>query len=187
MNKKTPIYRTVATAVCIALCVVLPFAFHAIPNGGTLFSPMHLPVLICGIICGPQYGLVCGLLGPLLSSVLTGMPGMGYLPTMMIELALYGLVSGLMMRLLHTGKQIVDLYVSLLTAMLVGRVITGLVRAFIFAPGAYSLKAWATGYFVSCLPAIILQLILIPILYTALQKAHFVENRNLTVKEKEAA
>lgn len=178
MKSKEPVYKTVATAVCIALCVLLPFAFHAIPNGGILFSPMHLPVLLCGIVCGPVYGLVCGLLGPFLSSILTGMPAMGYLPTMMVELAIYGLVTGLMMRFVHTGKQIADLYISLLTAMLSGRIITGILRALIFTPGAYSLKAWATGYFVSCFPAIITQLVLIPILYLALQRAGLVPNRN---------
>ena len=172
------LYKSVSTAVGIALCVVLPIAFHAIPNGGTLFSPMHLPVLLCGIICGPQYGLVCGLLGPFLSSILTGMPGMGYLPSMMIELAVYGLVSGLMMRFLHTGKQVADIYVSLLAAMLSGRIIAGITRALIFAAGKYSLKIWATGYFVSCFPAIILQLALIPILYVAMQRAGLVPNRN---------
>ncbi len=172
------LHKSVNTAICIALCTVLPFAFHTIPNGGTLFSPMHLPVLLCGIVCGPQYGLLCGILGPLVSSFLTGMPVMAYLPTMMIELAVYGLVSGLMMLLIHTGKQIVDIYISLLTAMLTGRVITGIIRAFIFAPGAYSLKAWATGYFVSCFPAIIIQLLLLPILYVALQKAGLTDKRS---------
>lgn len=177
-NTKKSIYKLVAAAVCAALCVVLPFAFHAIPNGGTIFSPMHLPVLLCGIVCGPLYGLTCGLLGPLLSSLLTGMPGMAFLPTMMFELALYGLISGLFMKHLHTGKQTADLYISLLAAMLSGRILTGIARALIFTKGGYSLKAWATGYFVSCLPAIILQLILIPILYIALQKAGVVPNRN---------
>ena len=92
MKNKPTVYKLVITAVCIALCVILPYAFHAIPNGGILFSPMHLPVLLCGIICGPLYGLLCGLAGPFLSSVLTGMPVWAYLPTMMIELAIYGLV-----------------------------------------------------------------------------------------------
>ena len=106
------------------------------------------------------------------------MPGMAFLPTMMLELALYGLISGLLMKFVHTGKQTADLYISLLAAMLSGRILTGIARALIFARGTYSLKAWAGGYFVSCLPAIILQLILIPILYVALQKAGFVPNRN---------
>ena len=172
------LYKSVSTAVCIALCVVLPIAFHAIPNGGTLFFLLYLPVLLCGVVCGPQYGLICGLLGPFLSSILTGMPGMGYLPGMMIELAVYGLVSGLIMHFLHTGKQVADLYISLLAAMLSGRILAGIARALIFAAGEYSLKIWATSYFVSCFPAIVIQLVLIPVLYVALQRAGLVANRN---------
>ena len=177
MQKKFPIYHLAATAVCIALCVVLPMAFHFIPNGGILFSPMHLPVLLCDIICGPQYGLICGLAGPLVSSLLTGMPAAAYAPTMMIELAIYGLVIGLMMHFVHTGKQLADIYISLLTAMLSGRILTGIVRALIFAKGTYTIQMWATGYFVSCFPAILLQLVLVPILYTALQKAGIIPAR----------
>ena len=173
MNKLSiHLRKSMVTAISMALCVVLPLAFHLIPDGGTLFSPMHLPVLLCGLVCGWQYGLLCGLLGPVLSSFITGMPGIGYLPTMMIELALYGLISGLMIRLLHTGKKTADIYVSLLSAMLIGRIITGIIRAFLFAPGSLSIQVWATSYFLSCLPGIIVQLILLPILYHALERAN---------------
>ncbi len=178
MKEMTHLTRTVTTAACIALCIVLPLSLHAIPNAGTLLSPMHIPVLLCGLVCGWQYGLVCGLLGPLLSCMLTGMPAWGYLPNMMIELALYGLISGIMIRLVHTGRQIADVYVSLIVAMLAGRVLTGIARALtlgIFMP--VTLKSWATGYFVSSLPGILLQLILLPVLYVALQKARLVPLR----------
>lgn len=185
MTKMTHLTRTVTTAVCIALCVVLPMALHYIPgvgslNLGTLLSPMHLPVLLCGLACGWPYGLACGIFGPLLSSLLTNMPGWGYLPTMMVELALYGLISGILIQLVHTGRLMVDLYISLIAAMLAGRIITGIMRALIFAPragGAYSLNAWATGYFVSSFPGIILQLILLPVLYMALQRAKLIPSR----------
>lgn len=177
-NRMTPIVKCAVTAVCMALCVVLPMALHAIPNAGTLISPMHLPVLLCGMVCGWPYGLVCGLMGPALSSFITGMPGIGYLPTMMLELAVYGLVTGLMMKFVHTGKLPADIYISLLTAMLAGRLITGAARALIFSAGSYSWKAWATGYFVSSFPGIILQLLLVPALYLALQKAHVVPPRD---------
>lgn len=176
--KMTNLTKYVTTAVCIALCVVLPMALHAIPNAGTLLSPMHLPVLLCGLVCGWPMGLLCGLAGPLLSCLITSMPSPAYLPTMMLELAIYGLVTGLMMRVIHTGKLMADLYISLLTAMLAGRVITGVARALIFAAGTYSWKAWATGYFVSSFPGIILQLLLIPTLYLALRKAHLAPERD---------
>lgn len=172
------IYRSSAAAVCITLCTILPIAFHAIPNGGILFSPMHLPVLLCGITCGPEYGLLCGIIGPMLSSAVTGMPGMAILPTMIIELSCYGLISGLMMHFVHTGKQTADLTLSLSVAMLFGRILAGLATAFLFAPETYSVRIWFGAYFVSCFPAIILQLLLLPLIYNALQKAELLPNRN---------
>ncbi len=175
--KMSPVVKCAVTAACMALCVVLPIALHAIPNAGTLLSPMHLPVLLCGMICGWPHGLICGLAGPALSCFITSMPGIGYLPTMMIELAVYGLVTGLMTELVHTGRQLADIYISLLTAMLSGRILTGIVRALIFSAGSYSWKAWATGYFVSSFPGIVIQLILVPALYLALQRAQLVPFR----------
>lgn len=163
--------KSMITAICMALCVVLPLVFHLIPDGGTLFSPMHLPVFLCGLVCGWQYGLLCGILGPVISSFLTGMPGIGYLPTMIIELALYGLTSGLLLKLVHTGRKTADICISLLFAMLIGRIITGLVRAFLFAPGSLSIQIWFTSYFIACLPGILVQLLLLPILYHALERA----------------
>lgn len=190
MKKLTVLNKSILTALCIALCVVLPMTLHAIPKGGVLFSPMHLPVLLCGLVCGAPFGLVCGILGPLVSSLLTGMPVFGYMPVMMIELGLYGLISGLVMQFLRSGKLVVDLYAALVIAMLGGRVITGILRALIFAGGSYSWSAWATGYFVSCLPGIIIQLILIPIIYVALERAHLLPVRYAAVSaaaETEAA
>ncbi len=181
MKKLTVLNKSILTALCVALCVVLPMTLHAIPKGGVLFSPMHLPVLLCGLVCGAPFGLVCGILGPLVSSLLTGMPVFGYMPVMMIELGLYGLISGLVMQFLRSGKLVVDLYAALVIAMLGGRVITGILRALIFAGGSYSWSAWAAGYFVSCLPGIIIQLILIPIIYVALERAHLLPVRYAAV------
>lgn len=171
MKKLSLLNKSLTTAMCMALCVVLPIALHFIPNAGVLLSPMHLPVLLCGLVCGWPFGLICGLTGPLLSSLITGMPPMAILPAMMVELAVYGFLSGLLIRLVHTKLLLLNLYISLVFAMLAGRVTAGLARGFIFAPGNYSLQTWATAYFVSSLPGIILQLILLPILYLALKKA----------------
>lgn len=97
MIKLSPVTKCVTAAVCMALCVILPLAVHGIPNAGTLLSPMHLPVLLCGLICGWPYGLICGLIGPLLSSMISSMPPAGpILYGMLVELAFYGLISGLL-------------------------------------------------------------------------------------------
>ena len=169
--------KSIISAICIALCVVLPMAFHSVPNGGSIFCPMHIPVLLCGLICGWQFGLLCGRAGTLLSSLITGMPAVAYLPNMMIELAVYGLISGLLMKSVHTGKIYADLYISLIAAMLAGRIIAGFAMALIFAAGKYSLAAWTASYFVTALPGIIIQLLLIPSLVFALQKARIIPPR----------
>lgn len=167
------------TAVMIAFGVVLPFLFHSVPKGGMIFCPMHLPVLLCGLLTGPIYGLAAGALTPFLSSMITGMPPAGpVLYSMIFELAVYGLVAGLMFRKLKTEKIAVDIYVSLVVAMLAGRIVSGLLKAFVFSGGQpYSMTVWLTSSFVTCLPGIILQLIFVPLLYAVLRKAKLAPER----------
>lgn len=178
MKNEILLQKIIITALSTALCIVLPICLHAIPNAGILFSPMHIPVLLCGIICGWQYGLFCGAAGPLLSCILTSMPVMANLPFMMLELAIYGLVSGLSMQYFPIKKPLRHIYCSLILSMLLGRIIAGLMKALVFTSGSYSLSVWVTGYFVTCLPGIILQLTLIPILYFSLKKAGLIPPKN---------
>ncbi len=161
----------VFTGLCIALGLVLPMAFHSIPNGGSIFLPMHIPVLLCGFVCGPWYGLACGILTPLISALTTGMPPAPVLPGMLCELAVYGLVSGLVFRAVCTRSHAANLYITLLCAMLAGRVVSGLTNGFLFRAGQYTLQSWVTASFVTALPGIAIQLVLIPAVVFALEKA----------------
>ena len=172
----SPIKRLTLTALCIALCVVVPMAFHVIPNAGAVMLPMHIPVLLCGLVCGWQYGLLCGILGPLVSSVMTGMPPAAMLPGMMVECGMYGCVGGLLMERIRTGSLYADLYICLPAAMLAGRVISGVVKALILTPGL-SFTARATASFVTALPGISIQLILLPTLIVALTRASLIPGR----------
>ncbi len=172
----SPVKKLVFTAVCAALCVVLPMAFHAIPNGGSIFLPMHLGVLLCGLICGWPYGGVCGLLGPLVSSLLTGMPPAAVLPSMMVECCAYGAVAGLMMRFVRTKSATADLYISLISAMLVGRVSAGFAKSLIFSPGTAPFL-WVTTSLVTGIPGIVLQLVLMPLIVLALTRAQILPAR----------
>ncbi len=160
------------SAVCLALCCALPPAFHAL-GAGAAFSPIHFPVLLCGLVCGWPYGLACGVAGPILSCLISGMPGPAQLLNMVPELAVYGLLTGLTFSLVRTGKTAADLYISLVPAMLVGRVVGGLAHALVFLSGGpeYTVQMWVAGSFVKTLPGIIAQLVIIPILYLALEKA----------------
>ena len=168
------------SAVCIALCYALPVAFHTI-GLGTVFSPMHLPVLLCGLICGWACGAVCGIAGPVLSSMLTGMPAGVMLIYMIPELCVYGLCAGLLMKRIRTGRLYLDLYLALIPAMLLGRVAGGAARALFYLSTAqpYSLALWVGAYFVETMPGAVLQLIVLPALVVMLEKASLIPGRKL--------
>ena len=177
MSTLSPMKKSIISAMCIALCAVLPLAFHMIPNAGSVLSPMHIPVLLCGLICGSFYGSLCGVMGPLLSHFTTGMPPMPMLPSMMVELAAFGAISGLLIKYVRTKNMYADLYISLITAMLIGRILAGISRALIFTPGGYTISVWVTSYFITALPGIIVQLVLIPGILIALEKARLIPPR----------
>ena len=172
MKDRWSIKRLCIAAVCIALCYVLPLALHGVALGSAL-SPMHIPVLLCGLVCGGGYGAMCGLLGPVLSHVLSGMPPMPMLVRMIPELVTYGLVAGFCKKLLRTGKPAVELYASLLLAMVLGRIVGGVATGIYFGimAQAYSLKVWISGYFVEALPGIMAHLLVVPALDWTLRKA----------------
>lgn len=171
MRTQTPTKKIVICALCIAFCYVLPIAFHAVALGSAL-SPMHIPVLLCGIVCGPMYGLICGILGPVVSSVLSGMPPMAMLIRMVPELAVYGLVAGLMMKLLPLKHFYAKVYIALVTAMIAGRIAGGIATAIFYLGTAdtYSFSMFAASYIVGSLPGIIAHLILVPALVFTLEK-----------------
>ncbi len=158
-------------AICAVLCYVLPLAFHTF-GIGPMFSPMHFPVLLAGILCGPVYGAFCGLVGPIISSLLSGMPGPAMLISMIPELMVYGLVTGVLFNALRTKNILLKTYISLIPAMLAGRIVGGVVNACIYITNAdtYSLAIWATSYIVSSLPGIIAQLVILPTIVVILRK-----------------
>ena len=175
-QKNLTVRRMVAAALCLALCMVLPFLTGQIPQIGSALSPMHIPVLLAGFLCGPWWAAAVGAVAPLLRFALFGMPPI--FPTgvaMCFELAGYGLVSGLLYRKLP--KKAVNVYVSLLTAMLAGRVIWGIVRVLLsgVAGEPFTWAAFMAGAFVNAVPGIIVHIALIPVIVLALRKAGFIE------------
>ena len=175
------IRKLVLSAMFMAIGLVLPFITGQIQPIGNMLLPMHIPVLLCGLICGWQYGAIVGFILPLLRYALFGMPPI--FPTgvsMTFELAAYGAVIGLMMQWLSrknttgNGKNyVLNLYLALIGAMLAGRIVWGLVR-FILAQATmqpFSLEMFMAGAFLTAIPGIIVQLILIPGIMAALKRA----------------
>ncbi len=180
MNSMSHIKRLCICAICIALCCILPTAFHAMGVGSNL-SPLHIPVLLCGLICGGGCGAFCGIAGSLLCSLLTGMPPMAKLAYMMPELCAYGLFAGLLMHFIRTRHLSVDLYLSLLGTMVLGRVVGGLARILTLrilgSSEVFTVQMWVASYVVGSLPGIIAHLILIPALILVLEKANLLPKR----------
>ena len=174
--KRDSIRKMVFSALFLALGLVLPFLTGQIPQIGSKLSPMHIPVLLCGFVCGWKWGALVGVVVPLLRSVLFGMPPM--MPTaaaMAFELAAYGCAAGLLYDLLP--KKAANVYAALIGAMVVGRVVWG-VAAFALnsAMGAqFGWQAFAAGAFLNAVPGIILHIVIIPPIVLALEKAGMIK------------
>ena len=173
MNKtaQPPIRRLTWSAMCLALCLLLPFLTGQIPQIGSALCPMHLPVLLAGFLCGPWWALVTGLAAPLLRNLLFSMPPLLTAIAMSFELGTYGVVSGLLYRRLP--KNLAGIYISLITAMITGRIVWGIVRVAMtgMAGEAFTWAMFLAGAFTTAIPGIIIQLILIPVLVTAIKKS----------------
>jgi thiamine transporter ThiT len=166
----------VLSGLFLALCIVLPFLTGQIPEIGSMLLPMHLPVLLCGFICGWPFGLVVGAVAPVLRSVIFTMPPM--FPTavaMAFELAAYGLVSGLLYKLLP--KKNAYIFVALIAAMLAGRIVWGGVSYILYGIGgtAFTWEIFMSGAILKALPGIAVQIVLIPLLVIALRKVKLIE------------
>lgn len=159
-------------ALCLALCMVLPFLTGQIREIGNMLCPMHIPVFLAGFLCGPWFGLAVGAVAPLLRFFLFGMPVLfPYGLAMCFELGAYGLVSGLLYRRLPRKPS--SLYISLVAAMLAGRSIWGIVMVFLsgVSGSPFTWAAFLAGALTNAIPGIIIQLLLLPVLVLALQRA----------------
>lgn len=174
--KKNAYRNMTSAAVCLALCIILPFLTGQIPSIGQLLSPMHLPVLLAGFVCTPGWAAAVGLCAPLLRHTLFGMPPFPTAYAMCLELATYGLISGLLYRALP--RKAVHIYTALLGAMLAGRGVYGLAMWAILGTD-YSWGAFLAGAFTGALPGIVLQILLIPVIVLALQKSGFLRRERV--------
>ena len=169
--KNRNVQDLVLAALFLNLGLVLPFFTGNVIFGPALL-PMHLPVLLCGIILGPKYGALVGLILPLTRFLMIGMPPL--FPTaisMTFELAAYGGIIGLLYGKLP--KTVPNLYISLIGAMLAGRVVWAAARVVLLGlmETPFSFEIFLAGAFINAIPGIILQIVLVPVIILALKKA----------------
>ncbi len=177
--KRNSLIKMILAAFFLALAYVMPFVTGQIPEIGAMLCPLHIPVLLCGFICGWSWGLAVGFIAPLLRSSMLGMPPL--FPTalcMAFELATYGLVAGLMHKFLPRKKLFI--YVSLLAAMLAGRMVWGVAMFICLGAtgGAFTFTAFIAGAFTNAIPGILVQIMLIPVLVMALEHPKLMKFRD---------
>jgi len=175
-NSSLHIKRLVLAAMFLAVGFLLPFLTAQNQQLGQMLLLMHLPVFLCGLICGWKFGGLVGFILPISRSLIMGMPPMFPVAfAMAFELAAYGIVVAIVYALLKK-RNILTLYIAIIAAMLVGRVIWGLLMwiQLTAGDGMFTLQAFLTGAFVNAWPGIIVQLVLIPIIIFALERAKLI-------------
>ena len=164
--------KLVISSLLLAVALLLPFVTGQIPEIGNMLLPMHLPVLLAGFIVGGPSAMAIGAIAPLLRSVLWGMPVL--FPkaiSMAFELATYGLVSGIVYS--NSKKDGKSVFIALIIAMIAGRVVWGIVSMMLFGVmgKGFTMALFMTEAFVNAVPGIAIQLVVIPVIVSALKKS----------------
>lgn len=170
--RKTNIHKVTLSAVFLAVGMILPLFTAQIKEIGDTLLPMHIPVMLCGLLCGPWHGLTVGLLLPFLRSALFAMPPL--YPNavwMACELATYGVTIGLAYTRLKAFSM-ARLYACLAFSMVCGRVVWGIVKAVLLGLGGepFTMQAFIAGGLLDAIPGILLQLVLIPLIVGIVRK-----------------
>ena len=174
-----PVQTLAMAAMLMAAGFVLPFFTGQIPQIGKMLCPLHLPVLLCGFLCGWKYGLAVGFVLPLLRSATLGMPPM--FPAgiaMAFELAAYGFLAGFLYAR-SRWQCVVALYRCLILAMIGGRIVWAAAQVVLSGVSgqAFTWQMFLSGAFLTAIPGIILQLVFIPAVMVALDRTGLVRFR----------
>lgn len=173
MNKN--VKKLTYSALLLAMAYVLPFLTANIPEIGSMLCPMHIPVLLCGFVCGPVWGLAVGAVAPLLRSLTIQMPPLyPAASAMAFELAVYGFATGVLYRMFP--KKIGYTYATLIISMTAGRLVWGAARLVMagISDMEFGFTAFVSGAVTTAIPGIILQIMIVPALVFALEKGGFV-------------
>ena len=177
MKQKDKLLKLIFSSIFLTLTFVLPFLTGQIPKIGSMLCPMHIPVMLCGFICGWPWGLAVGFIAPLLRASILGVPLL--FPNaiyMAFELCTYGLICGLMHKILPEKRQYI--YLSLVISMVVGRIVLAIAKVLLLNVGIIGFWAFFVKAFTTAIPGILIQVILVPFVVMLLEKFGFKKDDN---------
>ncbi len=162
--------KMVLSAMFFAIGIVLPFVTMQIPMIGNMLLPMHIPVLLCGFVCGAPYGALIGVLLPWCRYLLFGQPILMNAICMSVELMVYGLVFGFFGGKWRS-KQSGVIY-ALFAAMVLGRTVWGATAFVVYSlfNTPFTLRIFLLQSFIYAIPGIFLQLFIIPVIIDKFEK-----------------
>ena len=169
---KKEINKLTISAICLALCMYLPFLTGQIQSIGEKLSPMHIPVFLCGFLCGARYAAIVGAVAPLMRFMFFGMPPLPIGMAMSFELLTYGIVAALLYHVFP--KKACYIYLSLILSMLVGRIVWGVVMwriSDLMFDVPFTFRAFLDGAFLLAWPGIVLHIAVVPPIVVVLKKA----------------
>lgn len=172
--KPDTLKKTMLVSVCMALCVVLPGMLSVIPGAERAYGTLHMPVLLCALACGWKWGLFTALGGVTVSAVISGVPTVAALPSLLAECAVSAVAAGLFARRLREKADTSTAAGAVLVSMLLGRAAGGAVSALMFAPTGTAFLLWLGAYMLAAMPGGIIQLVLLPVIFRALLESGLV-------------
>lgn len=175
MKKQNDLVNLALAAMFLALAYVMPFLTGQVPQIGSMLCPMHIPIILCGFVCGAPWGLVVGFVAPLIRSLTLGMPSLYPVAfAMAFELAAYGFISGILYRIFP--KKNGYIYCTLIISMIIGRLVWGAVQFVCMGLDAskFGFSAFWAGAVTNALPGIVLQIAVIPVVVMLLKKAKLI-------------
>lgn len=176
MKKSKSPYRTrthdiVLTGIFIGMGILFPIMFNMIGMSGSVFLPMHIPVMLAGIVCGAFYGMTAGIVVPFISSFISGTPAIYPVAVYMaFELAAYGILCGLLSRRL-------GIILTLAISMIGGRLVLAVAQLILLGAAGrqFTLEGFITASFITAVPGIILQFVAVPVIVRALRKNRMIQ------------
>ena len=171
MHEKKLIYKLTITSLFLSIAFILPFFSGQIPEIGQMLCLMHIPILLCGFICGWKWGMMIGFITPISRSLFLSAPPL--YPSaiaMSFELATYGFAAGLFYQILPKNK--LNTYISLIISMIIGRIVWGIAMYILLnvKGGMFTFSSFIGGSIVNAIPGIIIQIIFVPLVVFAVYK-----------------
>ena len=175
--ENTRLKKLIFSAIFLALGFILPIFFGQLPTIGQMLVPMHIPVILCGMVCDWKHGTIIGFILPLLRSLIFSVPVL--YPTAIsvaFEMATYGLIVGILYGY-SKKKSIFTIYFAMIVTMILGRIIRCISQILLLniQGNPFVWKSFFTGVILNSIPGVILQLIIIPIVIIALKRAKLLE------------